>query len=521
MRKGIAVITAVLVVLLIAAAFGADRYVRGLGPRARVRVISALSDRFDADVELKSLQLELLPRPSVSGDGLVIRHKGWPDQNPLIYVRHFSAHSDVVDLMWERDRVSEVTLQGLEIHVSHRGEPVAKVEPATEQPSAQPALKISIGKVTADGTILEIEPKEAGKDPLVFHIQKLALYSASASHPMNYVARVVNAKPPGLIDSTGSFGPWQKDAPRTTPLDGKYTFAGADLSVFKGIRGTLSSSGSYGGLLERIEVNGTTDTPDFALKSGGAPVRLTTKFHSIVNGTDGETVLDPVNAKFLSSEFVCNGGVVRVDGQTAKTVDLYATATQARMEDILQLIMGDKKPMLTGAVDFRSKIVIPPGQQPVLEKLSLNGTFKILAAQFTSSKVASRLDTLSDRARGITKKEEEDIPRQQVASNLMGTFRLDHGVAKFSSLSFQLPGAAIKLAGDYNLRSQGIDMGGVFRMNATIADTQSGIKHWLLKPLDPLFEKDGAGFQVPLKITGDRQHPVVSVEMFHHTFTMK
>jgi hypothetical protein len=58
-------------------------------------------------------------------------------------------------------------------------------------------------------------------------------------------------------------------------------------------------------------------------------------------------------------------------------------------------------------------------------------------------------------------------------------------------------------------------------MQATLADTQSGAKHWLLKPLDALFRKDGAGFEVPLKIEGNRKHPELTVELFHHTFTLK
>jgi hypothetical protein len=57
-------------------------------------------------------------------------------------------------------------------------------------------------------------------------------------------------------------------------------------------------------------------------------------------------------------------------------------------------------------------------------------------------------------------------------------------------------------------------------MKATLSDTQSGIKHWLLKPLDPLFEKHGAGFEVPINITGTREHPEIKAEVFHREFTI-
>jgi hypothetical protein len=54
-------------------------------------------------------------------------------------------------------------------------------------------------------------------------------------------------------------------------------------------------------------------------------------------------------------------------------------------------------------------------------------------------------------------------------------------------------------------------------MKATLSDTQSGIKHWLLKPLDPIFKKDGAGFEVPVEITGTKDQPEVGTQVFHKT----
>jgi AsmA-like C-terminal region len=528
MRKGLLYAAIAGVALGAGAAIGVDQYVRSLGPRARDRVVRALQDRFDADVQLGSLKLTLFPRPSVSGEGLVIQRRDGSPDHPLISIKRFSAHSDVADLLWQRDRVSQVRLEGLEIHVPPTGRSaltgsmldqheVASAQPGTDRTR----LRINIGEIVADGTLLEIEPKEAGKDPLRFEIRKLTLHSAAAGQPMTFQAKLMNAKPPGLIDSTGSFGPWQKDDPRSTAVSGTYTFQRADLSVFKGISGTLSSVGSYGGVLQRIDVTGTTDTPDFVLKPGGAPVHLRARFHSIVNGMDGETLLEPVDARFLNSEFICRGGVVKIDGNQAKTVDLYASTKSARIEDILLLITGDKKPLLTGAVDFHSKIILPPGDVDVLDRLQLDGQFKIQQGHFTSPKIEQRLETFSDRARGISKADESQEPPQTVASNFLAIFHLANGVASFKALSFQIPGAEVKLAGDYHLRQEDIDMAGVFRMHATLAETQSGVKHWLLKPLDPLFKKDGAGFQVPLKIAGNREHPEITVELFHHTFAMK
>lgn len=526
-RRTIGIGLLVLCLIAIGIGLAVDGYVRTLGPRTKQRVVAALQNRFDADVDLKSLEVSLFPQPNVTGEGLTIRHKRWPDPHPLLAIRRFSARTDFSTLLNRRNHVDLVRLDGLEIHVPPRGQAAAHdvQEDDKKVASAEPGhdttrLQFLIETMIADGAVLEIDPKVKDKQPLRYEIGKLTLHSVGPGQPMAFQAKLTNAKPPGLIDSGGSFGPWQRDDPRATPVSGNYTFQNADLGVFKGISGTLASKGTYHGILQHLEVDGSTDTPNFALKPGGQPVHLATVFHSIVNGTDGDTILDPVDARFLQTEFVCKGGIVHIDGTPGKTVSLDTVTKHARMEDILRLVTGDSRPLLKGPVDFRTKIVIPQGHEDVLDKLQLDGSFQIISAQFTSEKVQQRLRTLSDRARGITKKEEEQQPSASVASNFYGRFKLAHGTAFFSRLSFDVPGAAIYLAGSYKLRSEAIDMNGTFRMQATLADTQSGIKHWLLKPLDPLFEKNGAGFMVPIKITGSRDRPEIGATIFHHEFTI-
>src|SRR5690242_12552744 len=291
MRKAIWYVLAVLLCLAVAGGIALQTFVNGLEPRARQRVVTALQNRFDADVQLKSLDLSLFPEPNVVGEGLVISHKQWSDSTPLISIRRFAARTDFLTVLNRKNHVDFVRLEGLEIHVPPRGSSASKesVEANHTVESGEPGsdktqLQFLIQTIVADGTVLEIEPKEPGKDPLRFDIKELTLHSVGPGQPMAFDALLTNAKPPGLIDSTGRFGPWQKDDPRSTPVSGDYKFEHADLGVFKGIRGILSSVGKYHGVLQHIEVDGTTDTPDFALKRGGSPVHLKTKFHSVVNG---------------------------------------------------------------------------------------------------------------------------------------------------------------------------------------------------------------------------------------------
>ena len=496
------------------------------GPAARERIIRAIEDRFDADATLQGLQVSLSPQPHASGTGLTVRDKHWKDPTPLIYIRRFVAQTDYDTVISRRNHVDLLRLEGLAIHIPRRGASLTKAgeEQGHEIDSTGPGedraqFKFVIEQIIADGTSLTIDPKVKGKDPLLFNIEKLTLRKVGSGHPLAFQATLVNDTPPGLIDTSGSFGPWQRDDPRSTLVSGNYTFRDADLGVFNGISGTLSSVGQYRGVLQEIVVDGTTDTPNFALKRGGDSVHLRTKFHSIVNGTDGDTILDPVDASFGQSEFICRGGIVKHPGNKGKTVSLNAVAPDARMEDILRLVIGGR-PALTAAVDFRTKIVIPPGKQEVLDKLRLDGRFKIQRADFTSPDLQRRLVTLSDRARGISKQEEQGLPEQNVLSNFEGRFTLIDGVTRFGTLQFSVPGAVIQLKGTYNLRTQDIDMDGKFRMRATLADTQSGMKQLLLKPFDKFFENHGAGFVVPISFNGSKDHPEITAEVFHHRFTI-
>jgi hypothetical protein len=291
------------------------------------------------------------------------------------------------------------------------------------------------------------------------------------------------------------------------------------LSVFQGIAGTLESHGHYGGVLDRIVADGVTDTPNFAVKRAGTPVDLKTKFHAIVDGTNGDTFLDPVEASFLSTELICKGSISGEKNKAGKTVALNVTTKHGRVEDLLHLTVREKKPMMTGAIDFRTRMVIPPGKVDILDKLKLQGSFGISAAHFTSSTIQRRIQNLSERARGISKKRAEEGPEETIASNFRGRFNLGGGFARFSELCFEVPGALITLDGTYNLDSTAIDLHGLFRMNATLSQTQSGWKRLLLMPLDRFFEKGGAGFQLPFKIDGDKEHPGFGLEFHRHRST--
>ncbi len=71
----------------------------------------------------------------------------------------------------------------------------------------------------------------------------------------------------------------------------------------------------------------------------------------------------------------------------------------------------------------------------------------------------------------------------------------------------------MNLEGKYWLASGDIDFTGTARLDATVSQMATGWKHVLLKPLDPLFRRDGAGTVLPIRITGTRGTPSFKLDI--------
>jgi AsmA-like C-terminal region len=475
-----------------------------LKPMLRERLIAAIRKHYQRNVEVKSVVISLLPRVGAVVEGLVIHQKNQPDLPPFVEVKRLMVTSGLVGLFSEPLRIRGVVLEGLRINVPPKQhDPDKPKKPKREPP------KFVVREMIADGTLLQIFPKKKGKEPLAFNIHKLTLHSAGTAEPMRFKAILTNPKPPGDIHSSGQFGPWENEEPSLTPVSGEYRFQHADLSEFKGISGLLSSEGRYHGLLGRIEVDGWTDTPEFTVKISGNPVSLQTQFHAIVDGTDGDTHLDPVNAQFGRSTLVARGAVHGEPGVKGKTVSLDVTVSSSRVEDMLRLAVKGAEPM-TGDVSFATKFELPPGEEDISERLYLKGNFGVDSARFSKYNIQSKVDELSQRARG---KVDADASEERHISSLGGNFELRHGVIAFKNLTFAVPGATVRLDGQYKLRGELLDFRGTLRTEAKVSEMTTGIKSFLLKLADPLFKKKGAGAVIPIKITGPRKEPKFGLDI--------
>jgi hypothetical protein len=86
-------------------------------------------------------------------------------------------------------------------------------------------------------------------------------------------------------------------------------------------------------------------------------------------------------------------------------------------------------------------------------------------------------------------------------------------VFTYQGLSFKIQGATVQLAGTHSLRSKAVDLSGVALLDATVSQTQTGYKSWLLKPFDPLFRKNGAGTRLSIHVAGTQDQPKIGLEL--------
>ncbi len=488
--------------VVVAAAATVSLIVARFQPVARDYVISALKQRYNSDVSLGNLQISLFPEVHATGENLVLRLSGRTDGPPLIVVRRFTIDAQLIGFFRNPKRMSRVTLDGLEIHIP----PKQTGRPASAHTAH--IMPFVLEEVEANGTKLETLPADPEKSPLQFDIRQLTLHSVGPGQPMTFQAVLDNPKPPGLIHSDGRFGPWNENEPGDTNVSGKYTFRDTDLSVFHGINGILSSDGAYKGQLDRIDVHGTTDVPRFSLTTGGQALLLHTEFDATVDGTNGNTDLHPVRAVLGKSAFEVKGAIERHTLETHKEIDLEADANGTGLSDFLRLAMKGAPPM-KGRIGFKTKVQIPPGETPVIGRMRLEGTFTLNRVRFNSASVQQKIASLSHHAQG----EPKNTDVNDVAANFAGQFTLRDGVLGLPKLNFEVPGAHVDLAGTYALESGAIDFRGKAKLDATASQMTTGVKHVLLKPLDPLFRRDGAGMVLPIEISGTRGSPSFRLDL--------
>jgi hypothetical protein len=482
------------------------------GPILKRRITETLSMRFNSRVELDGLDVSVLRGLEVSGDRLRVYA---PDNvvaaganQPLIALEHFSFHSGLIGLFVEPMHVGIVQVHGLQINIP----PLEMRQQASKQPRKDGGkIKIVVDRIVCDNSRLIIGTAKPDKDPKDFELKHIELHDVGPREPWQYDATLTNFIPRGEIHSAGTFGPWQTDSPGESSVTGHYTFDHADLNTIKGIGGILSSVGDFKGQLDKIVVDGTTETPDFSLDTAKHAIPLHTRFHAIVDGISGDTYLEPVNATLRNSSFTASGAVINTKGR-GHTIELNIDVPQGHVQDFLDLAVKTEPAVMTGVISTKTKLHIRPGKERIEQRLSCQGDFTLVGIHFSNPNVQDKIDMLSLRAQGEPKKAKPGA--KDVNSQMRGTFTLNEGSIHFSKIEYVLPGARVDLEGTYSLDGQQFEFNGKLRTEASLSHmVDSPWLSVLLKAVSPFFKKKGGGAEIPVRISGTKSEPKFGLDV--------
>jgi hypothetical protein len=182
------------------------------------------------------------------------------------------------------------------------------------------------------------------------------------------------------------------------------------------------------------------------------------------------------------------------------------------------LVLGLKAnpTVMRGALALKTHIVIPPEPVSVSRKMRLDGTFAIHGAEFNDPLLQQKVDALSMRAQGKPKLANAR-DAEVVASSMTGRFSQADGVVDVSELNYQMPGAQVQMEGKVELVGSTFEFHGKVRTQATASQMTTGWKSLLLSPFDGLLKKNGAGLELPVKVTGTRSTYDLRLDFPHDT----
>jgi hypothetical protein len=476
-------------------------------PFTQARMTQSLGDSASGSVTFTKFRVTYVPFPGCVAENVVFRRWSSPaDVPPLATIQRIVIQTRYVDLFLRPGYIARIVLNGLYVRIPPRGSGTKSAQ------KHNASTKMRVGEIDANGATLEIG-RRGDKPSLKFEIHLLTVKSVGATAAMRYRATLTNALPPGEIVSTGSFGPWNSNDAAQTPLSGTATFRNANLSAFSGIAGTLSSDQDFQGTLGRIEVKGKVDIPHFKVTKSDNQEPLASQFHLTVDATNGDVLLQQVDALLVRTKIIARGSIAGKTGQKGKTTSLDLTIDRGRIQDVLRLFSTETHPPMDGAANFRAQITVPPLGQPFLREVMAVADFQVDEGRFEKPSTQENVNKLSQRARG-EKVDKKNPSSENVITSLKGHVVLRGGTASFTEVSFSVPGADARMSGTFNLLNDHINFHGRLKTDVKFSQTLGGgMKSVLLKPLDPFFKKKPTGAVIPVYMMGTYDYPRFGIDL--------
>jgi len=477
-------------------------------PFAEKNVLESLRETFPSAIGIDRFETVYFPRPGCRAFGVTFHTASGPPGAPAVAtIQKMTIQSSYIDFLLRPHYISKVYLDGLRIQVPPLGDAGAFKGGYTDS-------RITIGELTANGALLEFT-QEGNRPATRFDIHELSLKSVSSKAGMNYRVAMHNPVPPGEIRSAGHFGPFHGENPGQTPVSGSYSFDGADLGVFGGVAGIVNSAGKFSGPLEKVSIEGTTNSQNFEVVRSGHAAPLSTRFRLEVNALNGNVSLTSVDATYFSTAIHAAGSVADKEGWDGKFTSLDFAVRDGRIQDVLRLFVSESRPPMSGATNFQAHVTVPPEGKPFLKEVTVQGEFDIADGHFEKPSRQESVDDLSATARGDKKAKDDmkkNIPTDEVAAHAHSHASVRNGVATLPDLMFVIPGADARMHGTFDLLSEKIDLHGTVKMDSKFSQNTSGIKAVFAKILDPFLDKKH-GSVVPVLVDGTYGKPHFGIDL--------
>ena len=179
----------------------------------------------------------------------------------------------------------------------------------------------------------------------------------------------------------------------------------------------------------------------------------------------GELRLPVVYTCFFDSELLAIGEVVRAPDNGGRSVIFDVTSERALVEDLVRFGVNSETPPLIRPIDLKTRLEIPPGEEPVVERLRVTGEFAIRQARLANLDVQRTLAKISQIGSGATDAERGG----SVVSDLNGTFEIADAELRFSRLTFAVPGMQVRLVGGFGLREQSLNFSGHVQLEQSVS----------------------------------------------------
>ena len=487
-------------------------------PRLRREIELWLSDRLNSEVSLASVTVKLYPTFGFEGTDLRLRIKGRPDLQPFITIDKWTGSGMLTGLRTRR--LEEVRLEGVHLVVppgrkadlrslrAGEGAPDEDLAAAAEREKGPPSPLVE--RLTADAVTITVQPKYADRDPVIWDVRDLRMTDFSLDRETPFTATVDTPLPSDRAEVSGSVGPWPGGDFDRLPMSGQFTFDG-DLSAIPGMEGQITASGNVLGTLERLATTGIASSNRLGLKSGAAGrLPMTSTFEAAFDGTSGDSFLSRLTTTLGQSAFQTSGSITRRKGIRGRHVHLAVkTPDPADVADVMRLLVDGVRPPVAGRLSLDASLRIEPGTSDVIDRLDASGTFRVAGAHFINRDVREKIDELARRGQGRP----GDASISRVAADIEGRIAIRARQMALQAVQFAVPGVRIDAAGDYGLASERFEFRGVVRLDAGMSRTLTGARRVLLRPLDPLLRKDGAGTRLVLDIRGTKADPKVDIDL--------